>query len=108
MLAEDTMLGEPIEVEADLVVLATAIVPRGDVEDVTQLLGLERSPDGFFQEADAKLRPVDTNVEDIFVAGCCQSPKDIPDTVSQAKAAASSALRVLVRAREAASLRVRG
>lgn len=101
VLAEDTTLGEVVEVEADLVVLATAIVPRTDVTDVAELLGMERSPDGFFQEADAKLRPVDTNVENIFVAGCCQSPKDIPDTVSEAKAAASSALRVLVRAREA-------
>jgi heterodisulfide reductase subunit A len=103
VLAEDTTLGQPVEVEADLVVLATAVVPRGDVDGVAELLGLERSPDGFFQEADAKLRPVDTNVEDVFVAGCCQSPKDIPDTVGQAKAAASSALRVLVRARDAMS-----
>jgi heterodisulfide reductase subunit A len=101
VLAEDTTLGEPVEVEADLVILATAIVPRKSVADVAELLGMERSPDGFFQEADANLRPVDTNVENIFVAGCCQSPKDIPDTVSEAKAAASSALRVLVRAREA-------
>jgi len=103
VLAEDTTLGQPVEVEADLVVLATAIVPRNDVKGVSGLLGLEQSPDGFFQEADAKLRPVDSNVEDVFVAGCCQSPKDIPDTVGQAKAAASSALRVLVRARDAAS-----
>jgi heterodisulfide reductase subunit A len=101
VLAEDTTLGELVEVEADLVVLATAIVPRTDVTDVAELLGMERSPDGFFQEAGAKLRPVDTNVENVFVAGCCQSPKDIPDTVSEAKAAASSALGVLVRAREA-------
>jgi len=101
VLAEDTTLGEPVEVEADLVILATAIVPRKSVADVAELLGMERSPDGFFQEADANLRPVDTNVENIFVAGCCQSPKDIPDTVSEAKAAASSALRVLVRAKEA-------
>jgi heterodisulfide reductase subunit A len=101
VLAEDTTLGRPVEVEADLVVLATAIVPRTDIADVAALLGLERSPDGFFQEADAKLRPVDTNVEGIFVAGCCQSPKDIPDTVAEAKAAASSALRVLVQARKA-------
>ncbi|MGD8967821.1 MAG: CoB--CoM heterodisulfide reductase iron-sulfur subunit A family protein [Anaerolineae bacterium] len=100
VLAEDTTLGEPVEVEADLVVLATAIVPRTDIEDMASVLGIDRSPDGFFQEADAKLRPVDTNVEDVFVAGCCQSPKDIPDTVAQAKAAASSALRVLVQARE--------
>ncbi|MGD8997453.1 MAG: 2Fe-2S iron-sulfur cluster-binding protein [Anaerolineae bacterium] len=100
VLAEDTTLGEPVEVEADLVVLATAIVPRSDAQEVADLLGLERSPDGFLQEADAKLRPVDTNVENVFVAGCCQSPKDIPDTVAEAKAAVSSALSVLVRARE--------
>jgi heterodisulfide reductase subunit A len=98
VLAEDTTIGELVEVEADLVVLATAIVPRADIADVASLLGLERSPDGFFQEAHAKLRPVDTDVEGVFVAGCCQGPKDIPDTVSQAKAAASSALRVLVKA----------
>lgn len=101
VLAEDTTLREPVELEADLVVLATAIVPRADVQHVSELLGLERSEDGFFREADVKLRPVDTNVENVFVAGCCQSPKDIPDTVAQAKAAASSALRVLVRAKEA-------
>lgn len=97
VLAEDTMLGKPIEVEADLVVLATAIVPRTDMADMTNLLGLERSPDGFFQEADAKMRPVDTQTDGIFLAGCCQGPKDIPDTVAQAKAAASSAMRILVK-----------
>ncbi len=96
VLAEDTMLGQPVEVEADLVVLATAVVPRADEADVAALLGLERSPEGFFQEAHAKFRPVDTNVDGIFLAGCCQGPKDIPDTVAQAKAAASSALQVLV------------
>jgi len=97
VLAEDTMLGKPIEVEADLVVLATAIVPRADVAETAALLGLERSPDGFFQEAHPKLRPVDTQVDGIFLAGCCQGPKDIPDTVAQAKAAASSALGILAR-----------
>jgi heterodisulfide reductase subunit A len=97
VLAEDTMLGQPVEVEADLVVLATAILPRTDVADVAALLGIERSPDGFFQEAHAKFRPVDTNLPGVFLAGCCQSPKDIPDTVAQAKAAASSAMQVLVK-----------
>jgi len=92
VLAEDTLLGKPIEVEADLVVLATAIVPRSDTAEVATLLGLERSPDGFFQEAHPKFRPVDTQVDGVFLAGCCQGPKDIPDTVAQAKAAASSAL----------------
>ncbi|HET90054.1 MAG TPA: CoB--CoM heterodisulfide reductase iron-sulfur subunit A family protein [Chloroflexi bacterium] len=99
VLAEDTMLGRPVEVEADLVVLATAVVPRGDTADVAELLGLERSPDGFFQEANVHLRPVDTVVEGIYLAGCNQSPKDIPDTVAQAKAAAASAMRVLARRR---------
>jgi len=96
VLAEDTMLGKPVEVEADLVVLATAITPRTDMPQVSALLGLQCSPDGFFQEAHPKLRPVDSLVDGIFLAGCCQGPKDIPDTVAQSKAAASSALRVLV------------
>ena len=103
VLAEDTTLGQPIEVEADLVVLATAVVPRGDMAEVATRLGLERSSDGFFQEAHPKLRPVDTLSEGIFLAGCCQGPKDIPDTVAQAKAAASSALRGLVRRGKAES-----
>jgi heterodisulfide reductase subunit A len=95
VLAEDTMLGQPVEVEADLVVLATAAVPRADAPEVAELLGLELSPDGFFQEAHPKLRPTDTLVEGIYLAGCGQGPKDIPDSVAHAKAAASSALRVL-------------
>ncbi|MFQ6099635.1 MAG: NAD(P)-binding protein [Anaerolineae bacterium] len=95
VLAEDTLLGQPIEVEADLVVLATAVVPRADAAEVATQFSLKRSPDGFFQEAHPKLRPVDTSLDGVFMAGCCQGPKDIPDTVAQAKAAASSALRVL-------------
>jgi len=95
VLAEDTMLGRPVEVEADLVVLATAAVPRADVKHMAEKLGIELSPDGFFQEEHPKLRPVDTQIDGIFLAGCCQGPKDIPDTVAQAKAAASSTLRVL-------------
>jgi heterodisulfide reductase subunit A len=93
--AEDTLLGEPLEIEADLVVLATGVVPRVDVEDVAGLLNLERSPDGFFAEAHPKMRPVDTVSDGIYLAGCCQGPKDIPDTVAQAKAAAASAIVVL-------------
>jgi heterodisulfide reductase subunit A len=101
VLAEDTLMGKPIEVEADLVVLATAVVPRADTAEVVKLLGLERSPDGFFQEAHPKLRPVDTQMDGVFLAGCCQGPKDIPDTVAQAKAAASSALGILARCEKA-------
>jgi len=97
VLAEDTLLGQPIEVEADLVVLATAAIPRADAAETAKLLGLGMSPDGFFQEMHPKLRPVDTQVEGVFLAGCNQGPKDIPDTVAHAKAAASSAMQVLAR-----------
>lgn len=90
--AEDTLLGKPVEVEADLVVLATGLVPRSDAENVSRLLKLPRSEDGFFMELHPKLRPVDTTTDGMFLAGCCQAPKDIADTVAQAKAAASSAL----------------
>jgi heterodisulfide reductase subunit A len=97
LVAEDTLLGEPIEFETDLVVLAVGMEPRDSAGRISQLLKLPRSADGFFLEAHPKLRPVDTAMEGIFLAGCCQGPKDIPDTVSQAKAAASSALIPLVR-----------
>jgi len=97
LIAEDTLLGEPIEFEADLVVLAVGMEPRGNAAEISQLLKLPRSADGFFLEAHPKLRPVDTAMDGVFLAGCCQGPKDIPDTVAQAKAAASSALIPLVR-----------
>ncbi len=90
--AEDTLLGEPVQLEADLVVLATGITPRRDSLEIASLLKLPRSPDGFFMEAHPKLRPVDTVTEGIYLAGCCQGPKDISDTVAQAKAAAASAM----------------
>jgi len=99
VLAEDTLLGQPIEVEADLVVLATAIVPRNDIGEVAEMIGLERSVDGFFQEKHIKSHPTETGTDGIFLAGCCQGPKDIPDAVGQAKAAAASAM-VTLRRRE--------
>ena len=95
--AEDTLLGEPIELEADLVVLGVGIVPRKETEKVRKILKLSKSQDGFLLEAHPKLRPVDTNVDGVFLAGCSQGPKDIPDTVAQAKAAASSAMSLLTR-----------
>jgi heterodisulfide reductase subunit A len=97
--AEDTLLSETLEMEADLVVLAVGMVPRHDVKDVASLLKLSRSPDGFFLEAHPKLRPIDTTTDGVFLAGTCQGPKDIADTVAQAKAAASSALIPLSRGR---------
>jgi heterodisulfide reductase subunit A len=90
--AEDTLMGEAVAVPADLVVLATGVKAREDAHQVANLLKLARSADGFFAEAHPKLRPVDTTSDGVFLAGTCQAPKDIPDTIAQAKAAASSAL----------------
>jgi heterodisulfide reductase subunit A len=95
--AEDTLLGEPIEVEADLVVLAVGMVPRADTEAVAGLLKLARSGDGFFMEAHPKLRPVETAMAGVFLAGACQGPKDMTETVAQARAAASAAMIPLMR-----------
>jgi heterodisulfide reductase subunit A len=87
--AEDTLLGRTVEVPADLVVLATGVQPRADASKTAEMLGLEFSGDGFFAELHPELRPVDTQRPGIYLAGTCQAPKDIPDTVAQAKAAAS-------------------
>lgn len=83
------------DITADLVVLATAVIPRSDSDELTRVLHINQSADGFFLEAHPKLRPVDTFTDGIFLAGCCQSPKDIPDTVAQASAAASRACDIL-------------
>ena len=79
--------GHP-DVEADLVVLATGIVPRKDSKEFARILNINQSADGFLLEAHPKLRPVDTFTDGVFLAGCCQSPKDIPDAVAQASGAA--------------------
>jgi heterodisulfide reductase subunit A len=97
LIAEDTLLGRPIEYEADLAVLAVGMEPQANANNLATLLKLPRSSDGFFLELHPKLRPVDTAMDGVFLAGCCQGPKDIPDTVAQAKAAASSALIPLLR-----------
>ncbi len=90
--SEDTLLRRTIEVEADLVVLAIGLEPGGGGEAIAKMLKLSCTGDRFLAEAHPKLRPVDTTSDGIFLAGTCQGPKDIPDTVAQAKAAASSAL----------------
>ncbi|RLD00162.1 MAG: hypothetical protein DRI77_01130 [Chloroflexi bacterium] len=97
LIGEDTLLGQPFDFEADLVVLAVGMEARSDADELSTMLKLPRSADGFFLEIHPKLRPVDTAVDGVFLAGCCQGPKDIPDTVAQAKAAASSALIPLLR-----------
>jgi heterodisulfide reductase subunit A len=95
--AEETLLGEIVEIPVDMVVLSTAMVPTADAEQVAQLFHITRSEDGFFLEAHPKLRPVETAMDGIFLAGTCQAPKDIPDTVAQASGAAVQAVGLLNR-----------
>jgi heterodisulfide reductase subunit A len=90
--AEDTLIGKPIEVSADMVVLSVGMVPRPETNQVAQLFGLAKSADGFLAEAHPKMKPVDTRVDGVYLAGCAQGPKDIPDTVAHAKAAAAAAI----------------
>jgi len=85
----DTLLGRPVEVTADLVVLAPAMMPSAGSAETARIVGFTVDKDGFYQEAHPKLRPVETNTAGIFLAGVCQGPKDIPDTVSQASGAAA-------------------
>ena len=94
--AEDTLLGEPYELEADLVVLGVGMQPNEGVWDIVSMLKLSQSPDTFLLEAHPKLRPVDTATDGVFIAGCAASPKDIPDSIAQGKAAAAGSLVYLV------------
>jgi heterodisulfide reductase subunit A len=89
--AEDELTGDPYEEEADLVILATGLIPRTDSEKLRSLFKLSKGPDSFFLEAHPKLRPLDTATEGIFLAGTCQGPKDICDTLAQAHGTASRA-----------------
>jgi len=91
---QDTFLDRLLEIEVDMVVLATAIVARKETKEITELLRLSTDK-GFILEAHPKLRPVDTLSDGIFVAGVAQGPKDIPDTVAQAKGAAASAIALM-------------
>ena len=88
----DTLTGLPLEVEADLVVLATATVPRADAQELGQRLRVGTDEHGFFNEAHPKLRPVESLTAGVFLAGSAQFPKDIPETVAQASGAASKVL----------------
>ncbi|PIU23788.1 MAG: disulfide reductase [Chloroflexi bacterium CG_4_9_14_3_um_filter_45_9] len=90
--AEDPDNGKVTQVVADMVVLCTAIEAQQDVEKVARTFSISRKADGFFLERHPKMDPVATMTDGIYIAGCCQGPKDIPDTVSQASAAAAQVL----------------
>jgi heterodisulfide reductase subunit A len=91
VIYENTYTGEVEEREFDLVVLSTAIIPS-QVGALADILGIELDENGFIQEKDVVFAPFETSREGIYVAGCSQAPKDIPDSVAQACAAAAKAL----------------
>lgn len=94
---EDTLARQIIESEFDLVVLSVGMQPGEGTRKIAEVLRMTRSPGGFLQEAHPKFKPVDTLTDGVFICGCAQGPKDIPDTVAQASAAASRAIRLMNR-----------
>jgi len=95
LLVEDTLVGELRRIPVDMVVLSTGLEPQDDSEAVRRLFNLGCSAEGWFLERHPKLAPVDTFTNGIYLAGCCQGPKDIPDTVAQAGAAAARAMALI-------------
>ena len=95
VLGADTLSGSTVEVRADMVVLAMAMRPSRGAEELIRKIKIQADPNGFMAEAHPKLRPVETLTQGIYIAGCSQAPKDIPDTVSQAGAAAAKVLELL-------------
>ncbi|MDO9537799.1 MAG: FAD-dependent oxidoreductase [Thermoplasmata archaeon] len=95
VLTKDHILSEPFLINADVLVLSSAIVPRADTEELAQMLKVPLNEDRFFLEAHVKLKPVDFATEGIFLAGMAHSPKTITETISQAYAAASRATTII-------------
>ncbi len=95
VFTQDVTTGEALATEVDMVVLATGMEAQPDQQEVGAIFGVSRSPDGFFLEKHPKLAPVETTTEGVFLAGTCQGPKDIPDSVAQGGAAAASALALM-------------
>lgn len=91
-VGEDTLSGKVVSVNADLVVLDTAMEPQETADEVGRLFGVSRDLDGWLTEAHPKLRPVETNTAGVYLAGAAQGPKDIPDSVAQSSAAASKVI----------------
>jgi len=89
---EDTLAGFVRRIPVDMVVLATGLEPKADAQEVRRRFNIGCGNEGFFQERHPKLAPVNTFTDGIFIAGACQAPRDIPDTVAQAGAAAAEAL----------------
>ncbi|MCI0716405.1 MAG: CoB--CoM heterodisulfide reductase iron-sulfur subunit A family protein [Chlorobi bacterium] len=87
---EDTLIGVVRRIPVDMVVLSVGLEPREDASEIRRMFNISCSSEGFFLERHPKLAPVNTFTDGIFIAGACQGPKDIPDTVAQAGAAAEA------------------
>ncbi len=96
-IAEDTLSGKVMRVPTDMVILCAAMEARKDASEVGRIFGVNLGADGFFLEEHPKLGPLNTATDGVFIAGTCQSPKDIPDVVSQASGAAAKALKLATR-----------
>jgi heterodisulfide reductase subunit A2 len=95
--SEDMLNDSLIEQEVDMVILAVGLEPHPDTRQISEMLGLQVSDEGWLTEKNSNSDPVGTEVPGIFIAGTCQGPKDIPDTVAQASAAAAHVLQNIVR-----------
>ncbi len=96
IITRDPLIGRAIEIEADLLVLATGVVPMLS-PDLAETYGTTVDVDGFFQEAESKWRPVDALKEGVFACGLAHSPRSIPESIAMAEAAAQRSLRILSR-----------
>jgi heterodisulfide reductase subunit A len=96
---DETLSGERIEIPADLVILLVGMEARDDAAAVARLVNISQDKDGWFIESHPKLDPVATTTDGVYIAGTCASPKDIPDTVAQARAAAARILARIARGR---------
>jgi heterodisulfide reductase subunit A len=94
---EDTLTGEMKKLQVNLVVLCTALVPPPDNLRLAETLGVRVDEYGFFQVRHPLLAPLDATAPGIFLCGCCQGPKDIPDSIAQAKGAAARAVEFIAR-----------
>ncbi|MDX9871519.1 MAG: CoB--CoM heterodisulfide reductase iron-sulfur subunit A family protein [Clostridia bacterium] len=93
--AEDTLLGKNMELGVDMVVLSVGLEPSTDADKLSEVLHINRTQDGFFMEAHPKLNPLESPTAGIYLAGCAQGPKDIPDTVSQSRGCAGEVIKFL-------------
>jgi len=93
----DPILGQKLAIDADYLALAAAVIPSAGSQEISQLFKVSLSPDGFFQEAHVKLRPVDFAADGVFLCGIAHYPKHISETISQAYGAAGRAVTILTK-----------